>query len=106
MHSYAQYHSSHSFDFRSSSSSSEVNVAPKLPRVLWTDVFKALESLGFGLKKGASHQIMRHPDGRRVVLSVGSGEVPSGILREILRLAGLSVPEFIALLESRKSRKT
>ena len=80
-------------------------MAPKLPRVLWTDVFKALERAGFRQIRGGPHQNMNHPDGRAVKLSfrIGLSEVNPVYLKAVLKQAGISVEEFISFLELGKT---
>ncbi len=62
-------------------------------------VVRALEKLGFRLdRQRGSHASFVHPDGRIVTVPIHSGrEVARGTLREIIRVAGVSVDEFMEL---------
>ncbi|RAY13728.1 hypothetical protein DPM19_18895 [Actinomadura craniellae] len=73
---------------------------PPLPVVSGAEVIKALEKAGFALTRvKGSHHMMRSPEGRFTVVPVHQGkDLPPGTLRRIIRDAGLSVAEFIALL--------
>lgn len=46
----------------------------------------------------ATHQHLRHPNGRRITMRVTDSDVPEGVLRGIIKDIGLSVEEFSALL--------
>ena len=61
---------------------------------------KALESAGFALMRvSGSHHVMRHPDGRAVVVPVYAGQdMPKGTLRVILATIGITPDEFRMLL--------
>jgi len=64
-------------------------------------VIRALRKLGFepGRMRG-SHLILRHPDGRLIVVPVHPGEeIGRGLLRKIIRQAGVAVEEFMELVE-------
>jgi predicted RNA binding protein YcfA (HicA-like mRNA interferase family) len=60
-------------------------------------VAKKLRKLGFMYdRQGAgSHEIWRHPDGRRTTLVNHPGDVKEGTLRNILREAGIDVDQFL-----------
>ncbi|HZY92228.1 MAG TPA: type II toxin-antitoxin system HicA family toxin [Thermoplasmata archaeon] len=60
-------------------------------------VVRALEKLGFHLvRQRGSHASYVHPDGRIVTVPMHSGrEIARGTLREIIRVAGVSVDEFL-----------
>jgi HicA toxin of bacterial toxin-antitoxin, len=46
-----------------------------------------------------SHQVMRHPDGRTVVVPVHAGrDIAEGTLRNILAIIGMDAEEFQKLL--------
>jgi len=64
------------------------------------EVVKALEKDGFTLVRvKGSHHIMKGPEGRFTGVPVHPGrDIPPGTLRRIIRDAGLSVADFIALL--------
>ena len=65
------------------------------------DVIKALRKLGFEpVRMKGSHVILKHPDGRLVVVPVHPGEeIGRGLLRKIIREAMVSVEEFIRAVE-------
>ena len=72
----------------------------KLPHVTGQKVLAALRRAGFRLShvKG-SHHYFRREGGRLVPVPVHAGEtIPPGTLKSILRLAELTVEEFVALL--------
>ncbi|WP_322777894.1 type II toxin-antitoxin system HicA family toxin [Frankia sp. Cas4] len=73
---------------------------PPLPVVSGAEVVKALEKEGFELVRiRGSHHMMKNPEGRFTVVPVHQGkDIPPGTLRRIIRDAGMSVAEFIALL--------
>jgi len=73
---------------------------PPLPMLPGTAVVKALEKDGFTLVRvKSSHHMMKNSEGRFTVVPAHSGkDVPPGTLRRIIRDAGLSVTDFIALL--------
>lgn len=59
---------------------------------------RALERAGFlPVSQRGSHVKLRHADGRTVIVPMHR-EVAVGSLRSILRQAGLTVEQFIALL--------
>ncbi len=64
-------------------------------------VIKALEKAGFKvLRQKGSHVIMGHEDGRVSVVPVHKGEeIGRGLLRKIIKDAGLSREEFLELLK-------
>ncbi|MGH3193823.1 MAG: type II toxin-antitoxin system HicA family toxin [Streptosporangiaceae bacterium] len=61
---------------------------------------KALEHAGFTVTRiSGSHHVMRHPDGRTVVVPVHSGQdMPKGTLRNILSIVGMTADELRKLL--------
>ena len=63
-------------------------------------MIKALESVGFVLVRvSGSHHVMRHRDGRTVVVPVHKGQnMAKGTLRGILTTIGMTPDEFQALL--------
>jgi predicted RNA binding protein YcfA (HicA-like mRNA interferase family) len=71
-----------------------------VPAVPGTKVVKALERTGFGVTRvSGSHHVMRHPDGRTVVVPVHAGrDVPKGTLRNILAIVGMTADELRKLL--------
>ncbi|MSQ10843.1 MAG: addiction module toxin, HicA family [Dehalococcoidia bacterium] len=57
-------------------------------------VVRALERLGFGVRKvEGSHYHFRHPDGRRLVIPF-HGEVRVGLLLDSLKLANITWEAF------------
>jgi predicted RNA binding protein YcfA (HicA-like mRNA interferase family) len=71
----------------------------KLPQISGRECVKALATIGFYLsRQKGSHMILRRdsPAGRVVVPD--HSELRKGTLRTIIRDAGLTVEEFIALL--------
>jgi predicted RNA binding protein YcfA (HicA-like mRNA interferase family) len=73
---------------------------PRLPSLPARDVVKAFSGAGFRFERQAgSHLILWHP-GRRQVLSVPNhNPVRRGTLRTLIRLSGLTVEQFIELLD-------
>ena len=63
-------------------------------------VIKVLVKLGFKIvRQKGSHIILKHPDGRVTVVPVHQGEeLGRGILREIIKDAGIDKNEFLELL--------
>lgn len=62
-------------------------------------VVRALERLGFRMdRQRGSHASYVHPDGRIVTVPMHSGrEIARGTLREIIRVAGVTVDELLEL---------
>ena len=60
---------------------------PRLPRIRGRDLIKRLSKLGFEiLRIKGSHHFLQHPDGRRTVVPVHSGEtIGPGLLNKILK---------------------
>ncbi len=72
----------------------------KLPRVSGRDCIRALERAGFFRKRQTgSHVVMRRQEPFAQVVVPDHQELDSGTLRAILRHAGLSVEEFLRLLQ-------
>jgi predicted RNA binding protein YcfA (HicA-like mRNA interferase family) len=71
-----------------------------VPVVSGAKVVKALERAGFTVvRTSGSHCMMRHADGRNVVVPVHAGrDMPKGTLRNILAIIGLTADEFRGLL--------
>lgn len=63
-------------------------------------VVRALERAGFTVVRiRGSHRVLRHPDGRRVVVPVHVGrDIATGTLRNILAIIGMDAEEFRKLL--------
>ena len=73
---------------------------PKLPLLSGKEVIKALNKLGYAVDhQTGSHVIMRQqqPPFRRLTVP-NHKEIAKGTLRAIIRQAGLTVDEFVKLL--------
>jgi predicted RNA binding protein YcfA (HicA-like mRNA interferase family) len=71
----------------------------KLPQLSGRDCAKALAAKGFYLKRQqGSHIVLRRNDPFAQVVFPDHKQLDRGILRRIIRRAGLSVDEFRALL--------
>ncbi|HEY7543484.1 MAG TPA: type II toxin-antitoxin system HicA family toxin [Blastocatellia bacterium] len=71
----------------------------KLPRVSGRECVKALEKVGFYFKRQqGSHIILRRDDPVTTLTVPDHRELDRGMLRAIIRQAGLSVDEFVNLL--------
>lgn len=71
---------------------------PRLPALTGREVVKALRKIGYELdRQHGSHMILRQPDPlfRRLVVP---DHKERGMLRAIIRQAGLSVLEFLELI--------
>jgi predicted RNA binding protein YcfA (HicA-like mRNA interferase family) len=75
-------------------------MSAKLPALNSRKVIKALERGGFVVHHvSGSHHIMRHSDGgRRVTVPFHSRDLKTGTLHRIIKDAGFTVEEFVALL--------
>lgn len=71
-----------------------------LPAIPGAKVVKALEKAGFTVVRvSGSHHVMRHPDGRTVVVPVhASRDMPKGTLRNVLAIIGMTAEELRRLL--------
>jgi predicted RNA binding protein YcfA (HicA-like mRNA interferase family) len=69
---------------------------PKLTPAKANEVIRVLEKLGFNsIRQSSSHAIYHHPDGRWTTVPIHGGkDLSKGILRKILKDAGISVTEF------------
>jgi len=71
---------------------------PKLPVISGDECIKALERLGYYIARTkGSHVRLRCP-GRKPVIVPKHRELDPGTLRSILRIAEISVKEFVELL--------
>lgn len=72
----------------------------KLPRdVSGTDAIKALKKVGYRpVRQKGSHVVLEGRDGRLIVVPIHR-RLKTGLLRAIIREAGLDVREFIELLD-------
>jgi len=67
-----------------------------------SEVLPVLQRIGFEEKRQTgSHRILRHPDGRQVVVPMHPKELPMGTFRRILKQAGLT-PEAFEILRRHK----
>ena len=67
----------------------------------YRDIIRTLKKLGFAFNRQAagSHEIwFSEETGRYTTIPNHSGDVPEGTLREILKQAGVSVDDFLAVL--------
>ncbi|MEW5761796.1 MAG: type II toxin-antitoxin system HicA family toxin [Bacillota bacterium] len=73
----------------------------KLPALKAREVIAALRKAGFEVDHvTGSHYILRHPDGRRVVVPYhGQRDIKQGVLKAILKQAGLTADRFKDLLD-------
>jgi predicted RNA binding protein YcfA (HicA-like mRNA interferase family) len=71
-----------------------------IPAVPGAKVVKGLARAGFTVTRiSGSHHVMRHPDGRTVVVPVHVGQdMPKGTLRNILSIVGMTADELRKLL--------
>ena len=71
-----------------------------LPAVPAAKAVRALERAGFTVARiSGSHHVMRHPDGRTVVVPVHAGrDIAKGTLRNILAIIGMDAEELRKLL--------
>jgi predicted RNA binding protein YcfA (HicA-like mRNA interferase family) len=69
---------------------------PRLPRLRGREVLVALRRAGFiVLRVKGSHHFLQHPDGRRTVVPIHSGEtLGPGLLNKILKDAEMESHEF------------
>ncbi|MDX2140692.1 MAG: type II toxin-antitoxin system HicA family toxin [Chloroflexota bacterium] len=77
-------------------------MSDKLPVISGQECRRALEKVGFVLdRQRGSHMIMRRdePPPARTVVVPDHRELDRGTLRGIIRQAGLTVDEFLALLD-------
>jgi predicted RNA binding protein YcfA (HicA-like mRNA interferase family) len=71
----------------------------KLPRISGAECAKALQKVGFTIRRQkGSHIIMRRDDPYAQVIVPNHRELHAGTLRDIIKDAGLEVDEFIELL--------
>ena len=62
------------------------------------EIVRKLERAGFAFRRQrGSHARYVHPDGRGVTVPMHPGDVPVGVVRSILRQAGLTEEEWDAL---------
>ena len=68
----------------------------RLPRLRGREVLAALRNAGFVvLRVKGSHHFLRHPDGRRTVVPIHSGEIIGpGLLNKIFKDVEVEIEEF------------
>ena len=72
----------------------------KLPRVSGCECVRALEKAGFRLKRQhGSHMILRRDEPFSQVVVPDHKELDRGVLRAIVRHAGLSIDDLLGLLQ-------
>ena len=72
---------------------------PKLPVVATKKLVKALEKIGFYQDRSrGSHLVMINRDGRRTIIPMHGGDIPSGTLLAILKDLNISKEELAKLL--------
>lgn len=75
-------------------------MSPRLPVVSGAETIMALGRAGFvQVSQKGSHVKVRRKDGRQAIVPLHD-ELAPGTLRSILRQAGISVEEFLRLLEN------
>jgi predicted RNA binding protein YcfA (HicA-like mRNA interferase family) len=69
---------------------------PRLPRLRGREVLAALRHAGFTvLRVKGSHHFLQHPDGRRTVVPIHSGEtIGPGLFNKILKDVEVELEEF------------
>jgi predicted RNA binding protein YcfA (HicA-like mRNA interferase family) len=69
---------------------------PRLPRLRGREVLAALRRAGFVvLRVKGSHHFLRHPDGRKTVVPIHSGEIIGpGLLNKIFKDVEVEIEEF------------
>jgi len=69
---------------------------PRLPRLRGREVLAALRRAGFlVLRVKGSHHFLQHPDGRRTVVPIHSGEtIGPGLFNKILKDVEVELEEF------------
>jgi predicted RNA binding protein YcfA (HicA-like mRNA interferase family) len=71
-------------------------MTPRLPQLSSREVIRLLEGHGFSLERqSGSHAVYRHPDGRWTTVPIhGKRDIGRGLLRRILKDAGLTPEDF------------
>jgi predicted RNA binding protein YcfA (HicA-like mRNA interferase family) len=73
----------------------------KLPQVSGSDVIRALQKVGFSIRRQhGSHLILRRAEPFAQTVVPNHKQIDRGTLRAILRQTGLSLEEFVELLHS------
>jgi predicted RNA binding protein YcfA (HicA-like mRNA interferase family) len=72
---------------------------PKLPVLSGRDVIKALSKIGYSFDhQTGSHVILINEQNKRITVPIHD-EIGKGLLKAILKQAGISMDEFIKLLK-------
>ncbi len=71
---------------------------PKLPRISGRQAVRAFERVGWVHQRTASNHMMLVMPGMRTLVVPDYDDLPPFILRGLLRSAGMTVDEFLALL--------
>lgn len=71
---------------------------PRLPRISGRETVRAFERAGWTYVRTTGDHMMLTLPGRRTLVVPDYDDLPPFILRGLIRSAGLSVEEFIALL--------
>jgi predicted RNA binding protein YcfA (HicA-like mRNA interferase family) len=71
-----------------------------IPALTGKQIIKALQKADFVvLRIKGSHHFLSHPDGRKTVVPIHSGEtIGKGLFAQILRDCDLTIDEFLSLL--------
>lgn len=74
---------------------------PRLPRVTAPELIRAFERAGYRVVRiRGSHHVLRNAEGKRVTIQRhATRTLPPGTVANILREAGISRDELIAMLE-------
>ncbi|GMW03878.1 MAG: hypothetical protein AMXMBFR84_50120 [Candidatus Hydrogenedentota bacterium] len=71
----------------------------RLPALKSRQLIAALKKAGFSeARQSGSHCILKHPDGREVVVPVHSRDLKRSTMKSIIKQAGLTVEELVTLL--------
>jgi len=72
----------------------------RLPTIRTREMARLLEQLGFVLERQrGSHAFYFHPDRRRTMIPMHSGDLPRGIMKQILKDIQMSEDEFLQCLK-------
>lgn len=73
---------------------------PRLPRVSGREAIAAFRRAGWTFSRmHGSHHILRHPETGQHLSVPGHDTLKTGLLADLLKRAGLTVEEFVALLK-------
>lgn len=73
---------------------------PKLPLISGAEAVQAFERAGWELRRQVGSHVTMEKEGEKATLSIPQHrELGRGLLRSLIRDAGLTVSEFIALLD-------